>query len=464
MMNPVIPSWRVAIGWRLSQLVALICALSIMASPLHAQGLSLIRDAETERLLHSYTDPILVAAGLDPKAVRIYLVNDPVINAFVAEGQNIFIHTGLIMELESPNQVIGVIAHETGHIAGGHLTRRKEAAEDATVPYIISMLLGVAAIAAGAPDAGVGIMAGGSQIAQRSILAFTRQQESSADQAGMTFLEKTGQSGRGMLEVFEGFAENEILVSRKQDPFARTHPMSRERYAALQERVEKSPFVNRDDSPQAKRAYALVRAKLFGFMERPDITLRRFPLKDQSEPARYARAIAYYRTPDFDRAMIELTSLLRDDPNNPYYYELMGQILTEMGRPREGIAPYRKAVEFLPDEPLLRVNLAGTLIATEDPSYLAEAKRELVASLRDDKVNPMAWRYLAMAEEQLGNHGLANLAAAEQNYVIRNYGRALDFARRAKQDLREGSTEWQRATDIIATAEANAGEGRTRRN
>lgn len=464
MMKQVIQSWRVAIGWRLSQLLVFFCALSLAIAPVHAQSLALIRDAETERLLRSYTDPILIAAGLDPKAVRLYIINDRTINAFVAEGQNIFIHTGLIMELEKPNQLIGVIAHETGHISGGHLTRRKEAIEDATVPYIISMLLGVAAIAAGSPDAGVGIMAGGSQVAQRSILAFTRQQESSADQAGMTFLDKTGQSGRGMLETFEGFAESEILVSRKQDPFARTHPMSRERFAALQERVESSPYANKEDSPQSKRAYALVRAKLFGFMERPDITLRRFPTKDQSEPARYARAIAYYRTPDFDRALIELTSLLRDDPDNPYYYELMGQILTEMGKPREGIAPYRRSVALLPDEPLLRVSLAGTLIATEDPSYLAEAKRELLASLRDDMRNPMAWRYLSMAEEQLGNHGLANLAAAEQNYVIRNYGRALDFAQRAKHDLREGSVEWQRAIDIIATAEANAGEGRIRRN
>lgn len=418
------------------------------------ERISLIRDTEIERFLRLHTDPLLKAAHLDPAAVAIYLVNDNSINAFVSGGQNIFIHTGLIMSLETPDQLIGVIAHEIGHIKGGHIVRRREAIEQAAVPYVLSLIGGIAAMVAGAPDAGMGILSGGQHVAERSILAFTRAQESAADQAAVTLLEATGQSGRGMLEVFELFNGQELLTVRRQDPYARSHPMSRDRLAALADRVNSSPFADRGVTPEMQAAYDRIRAKLQGFLENPNAVLRRFPPKDQSEPARYARAVAFFRLPDFKRATIEIEGLLAADPQNPYYQELAGQLMTDSGKPAAAIAPYREAVRLLPDAPLLRVALAGAMLGTEQPEHLLPAKEQLEIALRQDRDNPLAWRYLAIIEEQLGQPALANLAAAEQNFAVANFPRALDFARRAEMRLPKGSSDHQRALDIIAIAQA----------
>lgn len=433
--------------------VALALAMVLAATPAFAQ-VSGIRDAEIERLLRSYTDPILVAAGLDPKGVKIYILNDPTLNAFVSNGQNIYIHTGLIMELDTPNQLIGVIAHETGHIAGGHLVRRRDAMEDAAVPIIVSMLAGVAAIFAGAPDLGMGLITGGQHVATRSILSFTRAQESSADQAGLSFLNATCQSGRGMTAVFERFNEQELMTARRQDPYARTHPMSRDRLAALERGVESSPCVNKTDSPMALYQYEMMRAKLRGFIEKPEVTLRRYPPGVNSDAAHYARAIAYFKQPNFEKSMAEVDALLARYPDNPYFHELRGQIFVESARPTEGIPDYERAVALLPDEPLLRVSLAGAIVASEDQARMKDAKRELVLAMAQDNTNALGWRYLATAEERLGEHGLANLASAEMHFAIRNYPQAMQFARRAKGELTEGSIEMQRAVDIIAITTA----------
>ncbi|MBI1239665.1 MAG: M48 family metalloprotease [Alphaproteobacteria bacterium] len=434
----------------LARAAALSVALLLAAlAPVNAA--SGLRDAEIERRLRDYTNPILQAAGLSPEAVNLYLLNDSSLNAFVANGQNIYFHSGLIMALESPNELIGVIAHETGHIAGGHLLRGRDAYENASVPVVFSMLLAVAAVAAGAPDAGIGILAGGQTLAQRTALAYSRGQESAADQAGLSFLNATGQSGRGMLAVFERFSDQELLSARRQDPFARSHPMSRERLAALRERAEASPYFNIPETPQAQLNYDLIRAKLQGFIDRPDITLRRYPASDKSLPARYARAVAYFRLPDPERAIAEIKALVALVPDNGYFHELEGQLLTEGGDPEAGVAAYERAVALLPKEPLIRTSLAGAMLATEDPSLIAPARDHLLAAIREDSDNPSAWRYLAMAYEQLGDTPRANLASAEQFFAIRNYKRAYEFAARAKDDL-EGPTEIQRAQDIIEIA------------
>jgi predicted Zn-dependent protease len=440
---------------RIRSILALLAALFIvLGSVSTASAQSGIRDAEIEKLLRSYGDPIFVAAGLDPKSIQMFIINDPSLNAFVSGGQNIFVHTGMIMFLDSPNQLIGVIAHETGHISGGHLVRGRKAIEGATVPMIISMIAGVAAIAAGAPDAGMGIMLGGRHVAERSVLAFSRAQESSADQAGLTFLEATGQSGRGMMETFEAFSDQELLTSRRQDPYARTHPMSGERVNSLRSRAEASRYFNKPVTAKEQLDYDMMRAKLRGFIEKPEIALRRYPLKDQSRPARYARAVAYYRTPDFENALSEIRSLIAEDPSNPFLHELEGQIITESGDPRGGIGPYQRSVELAPDEPLLRTGLAGAMLATEDDSFAKPARDQLVRAVRDDPSNAMAWHYLAQAYERLGEHSMANLSTAERSFAIRDYGSAMMFARRAEAGLKSGTSERQRASDIINIAQA----------
>jgi predicted Zn-dependent protease len=309
----------------------------------------------------------------------------------------------------------------------------------------------------------MGIMLGGRHIAERNVLAFSRAQESSADQAGLTFLEATRQSGRGMMETFEAFGEQELLTARRQDPFARTHPMSGDRINSLRNRAEASPYFSKPVTAKEQLDYDMMRAKLRGFIEKPEIALRRYPLKDQSRPARYARAVAYYRLPDFDKALAEINSLIAEDPSNAYMHELKGQILTESGNPKAGIGPYQRSVELAPDEPLLRTGLAGAMLATEDDSMVRGARDQLRRSVRDDPTNALSWHYLATAYERLGEHSMANLSTAERSFAIHDYGSAMMFARRAEVGLKAGTSERQRASDIVSVAQAQHEERKEKR-
>ena len=435
----------------------------VSAPPAQAQGgPSLIRDTEVERVVRVYLDPLLQAAGLSPEAVRLFIVNDSSINAFVAEGQNMFIHTGLIMALDTPNELSGVLAHETGHLADGHLVRMKDGIRAATVPLILSMVLGVAAMAAGAGDAGSAILMGGQQIAQRTFLSFSRTQESAADQAGARYLTATKQSGRGMLSVFKRFENQEILSDQRRDPFAQSHPVAGDRMSALQSLVEASPYRDVRDSPEAQYAYDMLRAKLRGYIEHPQVTMRRYPLSDTSKPARYARAMGYFRQPDMQKALAEMEGLLKDEPENPYFLEMYGQINVEMGRVEEGIKPYSAAVRLLPDAPLLRVALGAAMLGTENPRYTEAAIKELQASIDLERDNAFAWYELAQAYARLGQTARAELATAERYFALYAFPQAIQFAGRAQRQLPPGSTDWQRASDIIAVSTSQQAEQRGR--
>ncbi len=436
--------------------LGLLATASLLASQADAWARAGIRDAEIEKILRKYSDPIFKAGGLDPKAVKVMIINDPSLNAFVAGGQNVFMHTGMIMTLDTPNELKGVIAHETGHITGGHLARGPEAMAKAEIPMLIGMLAGVAAIAAGVPDLGMGLLIGSQSVAQRQVLAYSRTQESAADQAGAKFMNTTGQSPRGMMKVFDGFADQEALSGYRQDPFVRSHPLSRDRVANLQSLVEDSPFKDKTDSPADLAEYDLMRAKLRGFIETPEVVLRRYPMSDHSAAARYARAAAFFRSAQLDRAIPEVDSLIAEKPNYAYYWELKGQILLESSRPKEAVAPYRKAVELAPDEPLIRASLGAALIATEDKSLIPEAKKHLKAALKDEPDNGMAWFYLAIVHDGAGEEGLAALATAERYFTLGGYPQAVSFAQRAAAKLKEGTNDWQRANDIVAIATAEA--------
>jgi predicted Zn-dependent protease len=428
-------------------------ALCLGTSPVRADGISMIRDTETERLIRSYLDPLVVAAGMQPKAVTLYLINDPTINAFVAEGQNVFVHTGTIMELETPNELIGILAHETGHMSGGHLIRTARSMRAIIIPMLVSMAAGVAAIAAGQSDAGQAVLLGSQHIAEREFLRFTRTQESAADQAGLRYLTATHQSGRGMLKVFRRFEEQEILSYRRMDRFAVSHPASRTRMEALQALVNASPYADTPDSPQSTRAYQMVRAKLRGYIQNPQSVIWAYPVTDTSRPARYARAMAYFRMPDMPKALAEIQSLVAEEPNNPYFQEMMGQIYVEMGRIADGVEPYRKAVKLLPDAPQIRVAFAAALFATGDPKLITQAQVELEHALRQDKEDWFAWYVLAEIYERHGQGGKARLATAERFFAMSNYAEALRFAYLAQQQLVKGSTDWQRASDIVMVAQ-----------
>lgn len=431
----------------------IVVASALWSPPAHAQGFSIIRDTETERVVRSYLDPLLISAGLNPYAVRLHIVADPAINAFVAGGQQMFIHTGLITNLESANQLIGVLAHETGHIAGGHLIRTREGARVASVPMILSLAAGIAVALAGIPEAGMAIMMSGQSAAMGSFFAFSRAQESIADQSAIRYLEATGQSGRGMLELFARFEGQEILSARRQPVYARSHPVPRDRIFRLENMVEMSEYADRKDPPEIEHEFKMLQGKLRGYTNPPTATLRQYPESDTSQPARYARAMAYFRQPDMPQAIAEIESLLAEEPDNPYFLEMYGQINVEMGRVAEGVAPYERAVELMPDAPQLRSALGSALLSTGSLENVERAKEELELALEQDQELWLGWYALAKAYNQLGFQGEAQLATAERYFTVGAYPQAVQFAYRAQQRLESGTRDWQRANDIMAIAQ-----------
>jgi len=450
--------------------VVLIAAQVLAAHQAAAQErrLAIVRDAEIEHIIRTYATPILAAAGLDPEAVSIHLINDRSLNAFVAGGQRIFFHTGLLVRAETPGQVMGVLAHEIGHIAGGHIARGEEAIRDAFVSSLIATLLGAAAIAAGAtagggsggPNAGIGVIAAGQQIAQRNFLAFTRTQESAADQAAVGFLDGIGQSSRGLVEFLSILGEQDQIAAARQDPYVRTHPLSRERVDALVRRVDGSPFVGRAVPPEYVEMHQRTQAKLIGFLDPLPATLKRYPVSDASLPARYARAIAYYRVSDLNRALPEIDGLIAERPSDPYFHELKGQMLLENGRIEESIPAYRDAVQFAPREPLLLTALGQAYTATEDNRLMPQAIQYLEESIRLDDQQPLAWYHLSIAYGRVGRLGEAHVASAERALLTGRPLEARQQAERGKTRLNPGTPAAIRADDIIAIASRRLQEQR----
>ena len=412
------------------------------------QGPSLLRDTEIEEILHREADPIFVAAGLNPKDVRILLVGDSTLNAFATQGQQLGLNTGLILEAETPNQLKGVIAHETGHIAGGHPIRSGELTRAGLRPMLLTMGLGVLAMFAGAPEAGAVLLSNAGYFGTLGALGYSREQEGRADQAAVGFLEKTGQSGEGLVDFFDKFRYQEVFTEARRFPYFRSHPLSSQRIEMLRTRVEAQPSYRATDSAEDILEFAIMQAKIDGFVN-PQKSLIKYKEGDTSYPARYARAIAYYQIKDPDRALKLIDAILVDQPNNPYLWELKGQILFEFGRVAEAEAPQRRSVELKPNAPLLRINLGQTLINLDDRAKRDEGIAELkrVTVLEDD--NAEAWRLLAMAYEARGDEGMARLATAEQFFAVGALGESKSFAIRAREMFDRSSVEWLRATDIV---------------
>ncbi len=433
------------------------CALFFGAvlSPASAQAqrMSLIRDAEIENTIRAYSTPLWQAAGLTPDSISIHLVNDDSLNAFVAGGQNLFIHTGLLIRSENASQVIGVIAHESGHIAGGHLSRTSDAIDSAMTSSIIGMVLGGAAALSGRGDLGAAVMQGSQQIGMQTFLSFSRGQESAADTAAMRFLDGTGQSAKGFAEFFDILGEQELLSVSQQQPYARTHPLSRDRVEAVRAFIAKSPNSNKPSKPEFEVMHARMKAKLIGFIKPLQTTLRSYPETDTSLPARYARSIAYYRVANLTKATALIDELIAGAPNDPYFHELKGQMLFENGRGAEALPSYERAVALAPDAPLLLVQLAHAQIERSDPSLRPKAIDNLQFALSREPNEPSSWRYLATAYGQNDQMGESAHALAEEALLLRKYTDAIGLGRRAQGILPKGSPKWLRASDIVALAE-----------
>ncbi|MGE5505521.1 MAG: M48 family metalloprotease [Actinomycetota bacterium] len=416
-----------------------------------------------ENTIRTYATPLFQAAGLDPEAVRIHLLVDNTLNAFVAGGQNMFFHTGLLIRTESPSQLIGVIAHETGHIAGGHLIRAQDAASNISTEALIGMLLGAAAGAASGRGEVIGAtMLGANQIAMRSMLAFTRSQEQQADQMAIRFLDATHQSAQGMLQFFDILGDQELLVAARQDPYVRTHPLTRDRVAFVREQVEHSRWNDQPTPPQWTEMHRRMRAKLFAFLEPPVRTFQRYKDTDASIEARYARAIALYRKPDIEAAVEAIDALIKERPKDPYFWELKGQMLYENGRGAEAIAPYRRAVELLPDNALLLSELGTCEVEIEDPALLKDAEKNLSIAVQREPDDAMTWQRLGTAFSRDGNEGMASYAMAEHLLLLGKLSEADYHAGRAEQLLGKTGPIWLRIQDIKEAA-AQAREDRKRR-
>ena len=415
-----------------------------------AKKVSLIRDAEIENTIAVYAAPLFRAAGLEPSSVEIYLVKDKSLNAFVAGGQKLFINTGLLMRAEHPGQVIGVIAHEAGHIAGGHLSRTHEALRQSTAQTILAYVLGgAAALGTGRADVGQAIILGGQQIGQRTFLQYSRTQESAADQAAVRFLETTGQSAKGLLEFMETLGDQELLSARHQDPYVRTHPMSRERVNFLQAHVARSSHSAKPPAAELLQRHRRMRGKLRGFLEPVASTLRRYKETDGSVEARYARAVAFYRRPDLEKALPLIDGLLAEYPGDPFFHELKGQMLFENGHAKAALEPYRMAVQLMPHSPLLRAELAQVQLELDDPALLESAIANLRAALRHEAGSAFTWHQLAIAYGRDGQMGLSSLALAEEAMLQGRKDDARYQAGRAGKLLPRGSPGWLKAQDIL---------------
>ena len=440
-------------------LAGLLSAVAAVAPPAaHAERANIVRDVETEQLLHDYAAPIFKAAGVNAGTTKIVLVNDRSFNAFVADGRRIFIHVGALLDVETPNEVIGVVAHETGHIQGGHLARLRQQVSNAQALSVVGMLLGAGAMAGavasngqvgGAGTGAVGVFAGSQELVRRNLLSYQRSEEQAADQAALRYLGTTGQSPKGMLATFGRFADSGLFRSRAVDPYLVSHPLPTERIAQLETLAKQSPHFAAKDPPALQTRHDLMRAKLFGFVDRPEAVLRRYPPHDTSLAARYARAVATHRSGRLGEALTVVDGLLGAQGGNAYFLELKGQILLESGRAREAVGPLRRAVALVPNGAPIRAMLGQALVATGDPSLLGEAIRELTNATAREPESGEAFQHLATAYGRKGDIAMAELASAQAFMNAGDLKNAQTQASRAMAKLPAGSPSYLKSEDIL---------------
>ncbi len=464
MINQAIKSVRVlsqAPRTLLRYVMAAFLSVVLIAATQPARAQGLIRDAEIESLLRVYSKPIFKVAGLSQQNINIHLIGQRSFNAFVVDGRNMFFHVGTLMSSKTPNQVIGVIAHETGHIAGGHLSRLRQAMSHARSTSMMLRVLILAATAAGAVAgadvgaAGAGALLGGEALTQRYVLSYRRAEESSADQAGLSYLYATGQSAKGMLDTFAYLANQGLGSLKYADPYVQSHPFPSQRIARLRDLARSSRYFDKRDPPALQARHDMMRAKLSGFLDNPQTVLNRYPNSDQSFPARYARAIASYRRSGVRAFLPRIDALIQSQPQNPYFYELKGQFLFKSGKSGAAIPPLRKAISLAPKEPLIRLLLAQALLANAqsrgkpEPALLDEVISNLKQALIKETCSAIGYRQLATAYGLKKNIPQAMLASANAYQYEGKTKLAKRQAKDAKKRFKPGTSDWLRADDIV---------------
>src|SRR3954467_12156928 len=458
-------SFSLRLRKKASTLTALTTAAALALAPVSAafaeqeKGPRGIRDTESEQLLREYTRPILRAAGLEKQNIQVVILNESAFNAFVADGRRIFVNYGAMMQSETPNQIIGVLAHETGHLAGGHLAKMREQMSRAQTQMIIAMLLGAGAMVAGArsgnsnsglANAGAAAISGPQEMIRRTLISYVRQQEENADRAGVKFLTASGQSARGMYETFKRFTNDVLFAAHGADPYLQSHPMPAERVAALEELARSSPYWDKKDDAALQLRHDMARAKISAFMERQDTLYRRYPMSSDTLPSRYAHAIATYLHGDLRSALVQIDGLIQLQPNNAYFHELRGQALLEGGKPAEAIVPLRKAVQLSNNAPLIEMLLGQALVASDNKAYTEEAIAILRAAVSRETEAPIGYTQLAMAYGRKGDYAQADLASAQAAFLRGDNKTARELASRAKTRFAVGTPGWVRADDIVS--------------
>jgi len=425
---------------------------------------TVLSDTEIGATLQAYARPLLIAGGLQPESVTINMVVDDSMNAFATQGNNIFFHTGLLLRAKNSNEVIGVMAHEIGHIAGGHVVM---VASDMAAPNAISLLstlLGLAVgVASGNPEAGMAVMMGGQRAAIGSFLSFSRGQESRADQFALKVLSDTHQSAKGLHDFFDRLAGEERMVTTNQDPYVRTHPLNRDRMATIDAAMQASSYTNLPLDPDLERQHRRMLAKLFAFLKPQITTLQRYPEKDKSIEARYARAIAYYRRGQFDQAIPLVDSLLTDEPKDPYFWQIKGDMQLSRSRVEDALVAYRESLKFLPDAPEILTALAHAAVESGKPEYAGEAQTALKRALAINPENAYAWDMLARSYAQNNEQGLSAYAAAERAILLGQFGDVARYSNQAEKLLEKDTPTWYRLQDIKILAQNNMREMRDRR-
>lgn len=461
-------AWRHPALRALLLLAALLLVWQAAAGPARAQ--TILRDAETEAFFRDSARPLLEAAGLEPRSVTIGLTADTSINAFAMLGQRIYFHAGLLIAAEDVRMFQGVLAHEIGHVAAGHAVRWGEGMGPASGVSLLSMVLGAAAIAAGAPDAGMAVLMAGQRAALGMMLGFSREQESRTDQAGAQYLNAAGVDGWGMIEFFRRLQGDEFRLAIPQNnEYVRTHPLTGNRIAALEQVLQTSPYWNRGADPELQRRYARIRGKLIGYISDPAVTFEAYPRSDRSDGAHMARAYAYHKSGRHEEALAEIAPLAARGAADPYALEMKGQILLESGRPEEAIAPLRLATEASRHHPLIASMLGHALVQAGErggpqaAAHMAEAETVLRQALARDRDNPFAWLQLGIIYERRGDEARAALATAERLSLVGGDPRVAErAAQMALAGLPAGTPDHVRAQDIALAAAAEA--ERTRRN
>ncbi|MCB9988189.1 MAG: M48 family metalloprotease [Rhodospirillales bacterium] len=442
---------------------AMMCAILLSSGP---QALAqarpvIIRDTEIEAFIKQWADPVIRAADLTPEQINIILVQDPAINAFVAGGPNIFIYTGLLTRTDDASEIVGVIAHELGHIRGGHLVRMRGAMESASYESLLGTLLGLgAALATGEGGLGTAIVTGTSSMAQRKFLSFSRVQESSADQAALTYMEKASINPQGLKTFMHKLESEELLPSDKQSEYVRTHPLTHDRIESLDAGYKRSSNQGKAYPPEWQDQHARMIAKLKAFIT-PERVAWDYDDRNKSIPARYARAIAAYRENQVKDALREIDDLLAAEPQNPFFWELKGQMLVDFGRVSEALPAYKKSLDLYPNAPLIRTAYAHALIETagDNKATLQQAVNHLERSLREEPRSGYAHHLLATAYGQMGQEALAKLHLAEEALLKGQTDYAKKQVEVALRDLEKGSAPWIRAQDILAYIEQGEKKG-----